>query len=425
MGCRSRTWALTARCEPYPAPMSSRTSAYPYVQERSAEVTIGSPRDKLGYARRRACSIPHWRRVPSRCRRTRPGADLRPFAGAWRRRELSRPHVVLHRHPGGERARARAIVPRRPQGSLLPALLLADQPLGGVLPHAERARWRASGRALPYYRRPNRGTWPAGEPAGSMSIRSRTRAAGAAAASRCRPVPFAALAARAVRRLWVRASGLSGARFARSGAGGVAYRAVNDALGPRVLSLPFSDACDPLLASPQARPVLLAALQAQGLPLHLRCLDQPAPATDPSSASPSGRAGTCWRSIPALMRCRAGFESGARRAIRKAERAGLAARPITGSVAAEDFRRLHVALRKRKYGLLAQLARLLRGDRAPLRRGRRRLPARRRCGRLAGGGDRVTALGRYPRPSSMRLGASMPWRSGRKISRSGPASGSA
>jgi CelD/BcsL family acetyltransferase involved in cellulose biosynthesis len=136
--------------------------------------------------------------------------------------------------------------------------------------------------------------------------------------------------------------------------GGVAYCAVNDALGPRVLSLPFSDACDPLLASPQAWPVLLAALQAQGLPLHLRCLDEPAPATDPQlSVAKRAR----WHTLaldPGTDALWAGFESGARRAIRKAERAGLAVRPMTGSVAAEDFRRLHVALRKRKYGLLAQ-----------------------------------------------------------------------
>ena len=109
---------------------------------------------RVAAAQARLClrAAPARSRIGGACRadagETRPGADLRPFAGAWRRRQLFRPHAVLHRHPGGECARARAIGPRRPQGLLRPALLLADQPLGGALPHAERARWRASGRAL-------------------------------------------------------------------------------------------------------------------------------------------------------------------------------------------------------------------------------------------------------------------------------------
>jgi MFS family permease len=59
---------------------------------------------------------------------------------------------------------------------------------------------------------------------------------------------------------------------------------VADALGARVLSLPFSDACDPLLTSPQAWPALFARLQAHRLPLHLRCLDEPAPDADQPDA---------------------------------------------------------------------------------------------------------------------------------------------
>jgi CelD/BcsL family acetyltransferase involved in cellulose biosynthesis len=136
--------------------------------------------------------------------------------------------------------------------------------------------------------------------------------------------------------------------------GGVAFCTVTDALGPRVLSLPFSDACDPLLASPHAWPALFARLQAHGLPLHLRCLDEPAPAAD-AQLSVAKRAR--WHTLAlgaGLDALWAGFEGGARRAIRKAERAGVEVRPMEGPAAAADFRRLHVALRKRKYGLLAQ-----------------------------------------------------------------------
>jgi CelD/BcsL family acetyltransferase involved in cellulose biosynthesis len=136
--------------------------------------------------------------------------------------------------------------------------------------------------------------------------------------------------------------------------GGVAYCKVADALGPRVLSLPFSDACDPLLASDKAWPALFAALQAHGLPLHLRCLNEQEPAAD-TQLSIAKRAR--WHTLAlgaGLDAVWSGFEGGARRAIRKAERAGVVVRPIAGPTAVEDFRRMHVALRKRKYRLLAQ-----------------------------------------------------------------------
>ena len=136
--------------------------------------------------------------------------------------------------------------------------------------------------------------------------------------------------------------------------GGLAFCEIADALGRRLVSVPFSDVCDPLVSSPEAWNALFARLQAQGAPIHLRCLDQ----------------GTAWADERLVVTKRARWHTvslraapealwdrlvgSTQRAIRRAEREGVVVRPLEGAAGLREFLALHVTLRKQKYRLLAQ-----------------------------------------------------------------------
>jgi CelD/BcsL family acetyltransferase involved in cellulose biosynthesis len=137
-------------------------------------------------------------------------------------------------------------------------------------------------------------------------------------------------------------------------AGAVSYCELDDFVGRRIVSLPFSDACDPLLASSDTWPGLLAALQSHGVPVHLRCLNADrVPAVEGMQIvkkarwhrlSLDGTVDELWRRI----------SPESRRSIRQSERASLEVRPLAGDHDRLEFHQLHVALRKTKYRLLAQ-----------------------------------------------------------------------
>lgn len=154
-------------------------------------------------------------------------------------------------------------------------------------------------------------------------------------------------------RAWIAADG------AGKPAGGVAFCELDDLAGRRVVCLPFSDCADPLFASPAVWQVLFAHLRSAEVPVHLRCLfeDRVQPVEGLSIAkqapwhriSVTGNEDELWRRIAPP----------ARRSIRRAERAGVEIRPLHGDADRDAFHCLHVALRKRKYRLLAQPARFL------------------------------------------------------------------
>ena len=141
--------------------------------------------------------------------------------------------------------------------------------------------------------------------------------------------------------------------------GGVAFCELNDLGGHRVVCLPFSDCADPLFTSAAVWHALLQQLQSAGVPVHLRCLfeDRVQPVDGLSITnlacwhrlSVTGSDDELWRRIAPL----------ARRSIRRAQRAGVEIRPLHGDADRAAFHRMHVALRKRKYRLLAQPPRFL------------------------------------------------------------------
>ncbi len=131
-----------------------------------------------------------------------------------------------------------------------------------------------------------------------------------------------------------------------SALGGVAFSEIDDLLGRRIAVLPFSDTCDPIVASEEVWRLLFGELQSHGVPVQLRCLtDHFAPADESVRITRRAR----WHRIP--LTSPPDFRPCTRRAIRKAERCGVQVRPLLDI---DSFRRLHVVVRKRKYQMLAQ-----------------------------------------------------------------------
>lgn len=136
--------------------------------------------------------------------------------------------------------------------------------------------------------------------------------------------------------------------------GAVAYCEIDDFTGHRIVSLPFSDTCDPLVTSIDAWRELFTALQSRGLSVNLRCLkEHRVLATERIEIvktahwhrlSVEGSMEELWRRV----------SPEARRAIRRSERSAVEVRPLEGDRDRAVFHQLHVALRKAKYRLLAQ-----------------------------------------------------------------------
>jgi len=136
--------------------------------------------------------------------------------------------------------------------------------------------------------------------------------------------------------------------------GGLPFCQISDPVSDRIVSLPFSDYCDPLLTSPQDWEVLFAELETRGMPVSFRCLDDRTALAD-SRLTVVKRAR--WHGLEltaSLETIWANMASSMRRAIRKALREGVEVRLVDDHVFLQEFMRMHLAVRKRKYRLLAQ-----------------------------------------------------------------------
>lgn len=139
---------------------------------------------------------------------------------------------------------------------------------------------------------------------------------------------------------------------------GVAWSPINDLLGPRRVTLPFSDFCDPLASSPQEGRTegrTLAELVAvEGQPWVLRALARNLPDVPfPVTASTLYK----WQSIeltPSTQELWDRLTSMASRGVRKAERSGVEVRQAIDKGELREWYLLHLRLRRAKFGLLAQ-----------------------------------------------------------------------
>lgn len=135
---------------------------------------------------------------------------------------------------------------------------------------------------------------------------------------------------------------------------GFAWVPVSDIRGDRLVSLPFSDRAEPILAEPAMWSTLVDGALRADAPLQIRCLDDAMPTADDRFV----RVGeTAWHGTPLtrpLAEIQQAMRSAARRNIAAADRNGVQVEAATGLDAVRTFHRLHVDLRKHKYRLLAQ-----------------------------------------------------------------------
>jgi CelD/BcsL family acetyltransferase involved in cellulose biosynthesis len=136
--------------------------------------------------------------------------------------------------------------------------------------------------------------------------------------------------------------------------GGLLYAEVDDIRGPRLVSLPFSDFCDPIVADAAAWQAVTAGVLGDARRFDMRCVHSEEPLHDPRLAE-VGRAR--WHAIevePDEGEAWQRLHPSARRAIRKAEGAGVTVEHATDERHLREFFELHLRVRRRKYGLLAQ-----------------------------------------------------------------------
>lgn len=137
-------------------------------------------------------------------------------------------------------------------------------------------------------------------------------------------------------------------------AAGFVYAPIDDVMDPRIVSLPFSDFCDPLVSTPSEWTAVTEGVLTPDQRFHLRCVHSELPLIDPL-LSPSGRAR--WHGVDLerdLDEIWATIASAARRSIRKARDEGVEVRSADGIDDLRAFFELHLRVRKYKYRLLAQ-----------------------------------------------------------------------
>jgi len=135
---------------------------------------------------------------------------------------------------------------------------------------------------------------------------------------------------------------------------GLAYVDVRDVLDRRIVSLPFSDFCDPLAATTAQWRALVDDLLDEGCHVHLRCLHTTFPLDDDRftvvdralwhAIDVQRDEDEIWRDLP----------GSARRALRKAHGQDVTVRIAEDEADLRAFFELHLRVRKHKYGLLAQ-----------------------------------------------------------------------
>jgi len=135
---------------------------------------------------------------------------------------------------------------------------------------------------------------------------------------------------------------------------GFVYSPIDDVMDRRIVSLPFSDFCDPLVSTPAEWAAVTSGVLSAEDRFHLRCLHSELPLSDPL-LTPVGRAR--WHAVDLRREAEAIWQSiasSARRSIRKARDEGVQVRVGESLDDVRAFFELHLHVRKHKYHLLAQ-----------------------------------------------------------------------
>jgi CelD/BcsL family acetyltransferase involved in cellulose biosynthesis len=135
---------------------------------------------------------------------------------------------------------------------------------------------------------------------------------------------------------------------------GIPFFRIADMLGQRIVVLPFSDYCDPLVTDTRQWESLVQQFLLEHLPITVRCLHNNLPLAD-QRFSPAKTAK--WHGLdlrPELDDLWHAMHDSTHRAIRKAQREGVHVRVAESEQDLRAFFEMHLKIRKYKYGLLAQ-----------------------------------------------------------------------
>jgi hypothetical protein len=129
---------------------------------------------------------------------------------------------------------------------------------------------------------------------------------------------------------------------------------IRDVRGDRIVCLPFSDYCDPLVDDARLWNDVVEPLVPFEVPVRLRCLRNRLPAQDPRFVLSRTAKWHCTDLTRAEDELWAGISPQARQNIRHALRSGVVVREGRSVEDAQIFYRMHLLTRKNKYRLLAQ-----------------------------------------------------------------------
>ena len=135
---------------------------------------------------------------------------------------------------------------------------------------------------------------------------------------------------------------------------GMPFCRICDILGERIVALPFSDYCDPLVNDRESWRFLIDQLVSEGHPITVRCLHNELPLGDTRFSLVKQAK---WHRLDLRPEPEAlwkGMSDSTHRAIRKSEREGLSVRMAQAEPELRAFFEMHLKVRKYKYGLLAQ-----------------------------------------------------------------------
>lgn len=135
---------------------------------------------------------------------------------------------------------------------------------------------------------------------------------------------------------------------------GIPLCRIADMFGERIVALPFSDYCDPLIRDAESWRVLIEKLLPEQVPIKLRCLHNDMPLSDKRFSLVKQ---ATWHRLdlrPDLEALWRTIHDSTHRAIRKSEREGLTVRMAESEPELRVFFEMHLKIRKYKYGLLAQ-----------------------------------------------------------------------
>jgi CelD/BcsL family acetyltransferase involved in cellulose biosynthesis len=135
---------------------------------------------------------------------------------------------------------------------------------------------------------------------------------------------------------------------------GIPYCRITDMLGERIVTLPFSDYCDPLVSDAECWRSLVDRLVPEQRPINVRCLHNDLPLSDERFALVKQAK---WHRLdlrPDFDALWHAIHDSTQRAIRKSQREGVTVRVAQSEQELRFFFEMHLKVRKYKYGLLAQ-----------------------------------------------------------------------